>query len=438
VKNVFKKSIVYLLTLESKLVIRKYKPKIIGVTGTVGKSSTKDAIYTALSRALSVRKTKKSQNSEIGLPLTILGCSNPQDSMSILGWLGILFEGAKLILLPNHYPEWLVLEIGADHPGDIESATSWIHPDVAVITKLSKVPVHVEFFPSVEDVIREKSFLVSALKEGGTLVLNADDEDVVNMRHLTSEKVIYFGQSPEADLRADNYQVMYDPDDRPNGIVFDIDSKMENDKFQVLLKGTIGTHFMYPILAALAVTEAIKENVIQASKSFRTHEPTPGRMRIIPGLHGSTIIDDTYNSSPVAAAEALYTLRDVKAKRRIAVLGDMLELGKFSIEEHKKAGALASKCADILITMGPRSEYTAMSAREAGLKEVREFSDSREAGRYLAEMITKGDVVLVKGSQGVRAERAVIAIMENPGDKEKLLVRQDAEWRERDRKAKRG
>lgn len=428
-QKILKKTIVAILTLLSKAVLRKYKPKIIGITGTVGKTSTKDAIYTALTKSLFVRKTKKSQNSEIGVPLTVLGMPNP--ASNIFGWFEVIFEGLKLVLLPNHYPEWLVLEIGADHPGDIESITKWARPDVAVVTKLSKVPVHVEFFSSVEEVIYEKSFLIRNLKPGGVAVLNVDDEDVVKFSELTKGRIIYFGKGESADIRAEGYEVAYDEEGKPVGIQFDVYEKSRDERFPIPLKGTLGEHLVYPVLAALAVTEAVGEETLIAARALRSHEPTPGRMRIIEGIEGSIIIDDTYNSSPVAVAEALTTLSVLRNGRKIAVLGDMLELGKYSIEEHKKAGRLAAETADILVTIGPRSQYSAESAKLMGMKHVHEFTDSRTAGRFLKDFVQLGDTVLVKASQGIRAERVVEAIMAHPEDKEKLLVRFDAEWKNR-------
>jgi UDP-N-acetylmuramoyl-tripeptide--D-alanyl-D-alanine ligase len=433
-KTIFKKTVVSLLTLEAKAVLRKYKPKIVAVTGTVGKTSAKDAIYTALSRTLNVRKTKKNQNSEFGLPLTILGEENPVETRSPLAWLKVLAHGLDLILMPHHYPEWLVLEVGADHPGDIQMAMAWVHPDVSVVTKLARVPVHVEFFPSVKEVIWEKSFLIRALSEKGTAVLNADDEDVRAFKELTGAPAIFFGSAPDADVSAENYEVALDDRGMPTGIRFEVLHRPTGERFQVLLRGTLGSHLMYPILAALAVTEAVGENVASAAKAFRTHEPSPGRMRLIEGVGGSLIIDDTYNSSPVALEEALKTLGDLSDHRRIAVLGDMLELGKYSIDEHKKAGILACENADVLITIGQRMIYAAESARETGMQDVRECADSHEAAEYLTSIVRKGDIVLVKGSQGVRAERVVLALMEHPEDAEKLLVRQDAEWRVRDKR----
>jgi len=435
-KSLFKKTVILVLAIEAKLVLKKYKPKIVAVTGTVGKTSTKDAVYTALSKTLSVRKTKKSQNSEFGLPLTILGAENPVETFSMLAWLKVIAHGLDLILMPHHYPEWLVLEIGADHPGDIRSAMEWVTPDVSIVTKLSKVPVHVEFFSSVEQVTREKSYLVRALRPTGTAILNADDEDVREFKNLTEAKTIFFGLSDDADISAENYEVVYDDRGMPTGIQFDVISRAYHERSTVLLKGTLGHHLVYPILAALATAEAVGESAAVAAKAFRTHEPTPGRMRLVEGKSGSVIIDDTYNSSPVAVEEALRTLGDMHNHRRIAVLGDMLELGKYSIDAHKRAGELAAQYADMLVVIGPRMEYAAQAANEQGLQNVHAFSHSEEAGEYLAGILEKGDVVLVKGSQGVRAERVVRALMADPGEAEKLLVRQDKEWRTRDNKQK--
>lgn len=429
-KKIFRSLVASLLEKEAIAILKKYKPKVVGITGTVGKTSTKDAVYTALCRFVSVRKTKKSYNSEFGIPLTIIGATNPVSTTDMFAWLGVLLEGLKLILLPNHYPEWLVLEVGADHPGDIKRATRWLKPDIAIVTKLSKTPVHVEHFASPEDVFEEKGNLVRALKPGGTLILNAEDEDVLAYRNLSDEKTILFGNAAGSDLRSEHYKVVYDADGLPTGIYFDVAT--EEESIPVSLAGTLGEHHAFHVLAALAVTKALGENLALAAKNFRTHEPTPGRMRIIEGEKETVILDDTYNSSPVAAEEALKVLGMLEAKRKIAVLGDMLELGRYSVDAHRKAGAQASQVADILVTVGVRSRATAESALDnMNESDVFQFDDSREAGIFLEPLIEKGDAILVKGSQGMRMERIVEEMMAHPEDKEKLLVRQDEEWQRR-------
>lgn len=428
-KTIFKQIVIRLLEKEAKFVLKKYKPKIVAITGTVGKTSTKDAIHTALSQFYFVRATKKSQNSEIGIPLTILNVSNGVSNPFL--WIKNLLEGLALIVLPNAYPEWLVLEIGADKPGDIEAITKWIKPDIVVVTKLSKVPVHVEAFALPEDIFKEKGYLVSALKRDGTLILNADDEDVLLYKNLSEERVVLFGNSPDANIRSTGYRIVYE-ENSPLGISFNVQS--DNEEYPVFLEGTLGEHHAYHVLAACAVCAALGEPLSIAAKSFKRHDPTPGRMRLIKGIKNTTIIDDTYNSSPVAAAEALNALKSLEhAKRKIAILGDMLELGRFSIDEHKKIGVAAASLGDILVTVGVRSRYTAEGALQSGLRDdqILQFDDSREAGAYIQNILGEGDAILVKGSQGMRMERIVEEIMQSPEDKEKLLVRQDKEWENR-------
>ena len=151
----------------------RHKPKIIAVTGSVGKSTTKDAIYAVLSGSLHVRKSEKSFNGDVGVPLTILGCENGWKNP--LKWLINIAKGLWLVLIPQSYPEWLVLEVGADRPGDIKRIARWLKPDIAVLTAIPETPAHVEFFASPDELMKEKLSLAESLKPGGTLVLYGDD-----------------------------------------------------------------------------------------------------------------------------------------------------------------------------------------------------------------------------------------------------------------------
>jgi UDP-N-acetylmuramoyl-tripeptide--D-alanyl-D-alanine ligase len=424
-KAVIKSIVVSILTWEAKLVLKKYNPKIVAVTGSVGKTSTKDAIFTVLSHFFFTRKSQKSFNSELGVPLTILACPTGWNNPFV--WLKNIYEGLALILLPNHYPKWLVLEIGADRPGDIEKITKWLKPDVVVITRISKVPVHVEFFPSPEDIIREKSFLVSALKRDGVLILNGDDEDVRGFGALIEATTFFYGLK-NADVFASNYQILYE-NEKPIGISFDVVDQDKSEK--VLILGGLGLQQVYPALAGFAVGLSLGFDLKKIAEGFKKHRAPSGRMKIIDGVKNTTIIDDTYNSSPIALNEALNTLKIIKTKgRKIAVLGDMLELGAYSLEEHRKAGEHVAKVAKILITVGIRSRAIAESALNNGMPEsnIFQFDNSRQAGIELQGMLHGGDVVLIKGSQGVRMEKTVEEVMANPSEKDKLLVRQESEW----------
>ena len=426
-KNIFKKIIVFILIWEAKLVLKKYDPKIVAVTGSVGKTSTKDAIYTALLPFFHVRKSSKSFNSDIGIPLTILGVPNGWNDPKI--WIKNIFHGLVLLVSKKEYPKWLVLEIGADRPGEIESISKWIRPDVAVITRIGKVPVHVEFYKSVADVVKEKSFLARAVKKGGTLIVNADDEDVAKFREYTNARGISFGLEEQADVRGSYPQVIYDERKKPSGMSVKID--IAGSSIPVSISGVLGRHHLYPVLAAFAVAHSQGLNLLSVSESFSSHKAPRGRMNIIEGISGSTIIDDTYNASPVALEEGLNILKEIKTEgRKIVMLGDMLELGKFSVAEHRRLGLLASKNADVIITVGIRAKDYAEGAIEGGYsaENIFSFDNSESAGKYAQTIIKPYDCVYVKGSQGMRMEKAVVMIMANSKIKDKLLVRQEKEW----------
>jgi len=208
-RSIFKKAIVWILQAEAKAVLRKYRPHVVAITGSVGKTSTKDAVYAVLSKKFHVRKSEKSFNSEVGVPLTILGLGNAWGNP--LRWLQNIIDGLSLIVTTRNYPEWLVLEVGADRPGDIKSLASWIKVDIAIITRLPEVPVHVEFFDSVEAVIEEKASLIDALRPGGTLLLYADDERTKKLQQrlpAPDARIMLFGFDGEADARASGFSVV--------------------------------------------------------------------------------------------------------------------------------------------------------------------------------------------------------------------------------------
>lgn len=432
-KQSIKSIIISALQWEAGEILKKYQPKIIAITGSVGKTSAKDAIFSVLANSFHIRKSEKSFNSQIGVPLTIIGCQNGWNNP--LKWLKNLIKGLALIILKSHYPDWLVLEVGADGPGGIKKIAEWLKPDILVITRFGKIPVHIEFFESVDDLIEEDGALIGSLQRNGLLVLNTDDEDVRAFINKSPNKVITYGTEGGADIFASNYRILYGIDKNgkfPTGIQFKVNHN--DDSVQVVLMGVLGSHHIYPALSAIAVGVSQNLNLTQISKSLRSHATTLGRMKIIRGIKNSIVIDDSYNSSPVALEEALKTLQTIEGSRRkIAVLGDMLELGGYSVSAHKEAGAIASRSCHLLAVVGPRSRGIAEGALQNGMREtdVLQFDSSEEAGAYLENLISEKDVVLVKGSQSMRMEKVVEEIMANPEEKEKLLVRQEKEWNER-------
>lgn len=428
-KEVFKKIIYFILRNESKLVLWKYKPKIIVITGSVGKTSTKDAVYAVFAKITYVRKSEKSYNSEIGLPLTILGCPNGWNNP--LNWFKNIFRGLWLFLYPHKYPNWLILEVGVGKMGDMKKTALWLKTDVVIITAIGETPAHIEFFNSKKQLIEEKSALIKTLKKDGLLVLNGDDEVVAEMKNKTKSHTLTFGFKEGVDLVGSALNISYNEHDIPEGVVFRVDA--EGSSLPVFIEGVFGHNHIYAGMAALAVISGLKLNTIDAVSALKNYEAPPGRMRLLTGINNSLIIDDTYNSSPFACESALKTLKEIRGGRKIAVLGDMLELGKHTIDAHKNVGKIAKENADVLIVVGPRAIDIKNGAIENRMaqKNIFEFLNSREAGEFLKTFTEPGDLILVKGSQGMRMERVVEAILFDLKNKETLLVRQDKEWQRR-------
>ena len=426
-KSAFKSAIVAILTFEAKILLRRVKPTIIAITGNVGKTSTKDSIYQVLSKHKRARKSEKSYNTEVGVPLTILGLSNAWSNPFL--WLKNIFDGFITAFFHGNYPEILVLEMGVDHPGDMQKLTSWIKPDLVVLTRLPDVPVHVEFFDSPEAVKKEKLELVKALKPEGVLVYNHDDEQVRDAAEATRQQAIGYSRYSPSQFAATGDSVVYEGK-MPVGMRFTITHA--HDSVDFYLDGAVGVQHCYNFAAAAAVAAQFDISLSDSAKALQTFVSPPGRMRIIKGIKDTVIIDDTYNSSPTASERALSALYELKGfKRKIAVLGDMLELGRFSMREHERVGEQVADGADMLITVGIRSRSIAEGALEHGMSEksIRQYDESVRAGRELQNLIQPGDVILIKGSQSIRTERIVLDIMAEPQKAEELLVRQSQFWK---------
>lgn len=430
-KDFLKKIVIFKLTYIARLALWRHKPKVIAITGNVGKTSTKDAIYALVVQSFNARKSEKSMNSEIGLPLAILGLDTAWTSFG--GWMENIFLGFWRALFDKRFPTYLVLEVGADHPGDIEKVSKWLHPDIVVLTRMSDIPVHVEFFKDAKEVLKEKMFLAKALKPGGTLIVNSDDEHFREAIKEISPKKVFYGTTPGATVEIEEMTVSYVgttlPLPRGQKAVIKIGDIEKN----IEVYGMLGGHLMYPIAAACAVGVAL-DKVQDIDKAFTNFNPPKGRMRILKGISSIGIIDDTYNSSPLATIEALKTLSNLSIRgRKIAVLADMKELGDKSRSAHKEVGLLAGETLHTLVTVGEMARYIAEGAQEAGLAQDRvySFDTSDEAGKAMVDIVRAGDVVLVKGSQSMRMERVVKELLEDKFKAGDLLVRQEDEWQKR-------
>lgn len=422
-KDLIKPLIVRILTWEAKLVLARHKPFIIGVTGNLGKTSTKDAIYSVMRGHFAVRRSQKSMNSEFGVPLTILGEKSGWNNP--LHWAMILLRGL-LVPFAKNYPTHLVLEVGADRPNDIKSIAEWVKPDIAVITQFGQVPVHIEFFKDRDEVIKEKTYLVEALKESGLFIWNADDHDAKKMAEGTDSRKISFGIHDNADVKANNIKVYGHPIEGTEA-----DIKINNEAQHLVLPDVIGKSVIYCALPALACAKELGIDLTVASAALRDADKSKGRMRLLHGMNNSMLIDDTYNASPKATEHGLKTLGEVESKGfKIAVLGDMLELGDFTRDEHYKIGMEVAKVAHKLYTVGIRSRVIAEGALDGGMRDenIMQCDTALDAGKELVKVLKEGDLVYLKGSQGMRMERTVKMILAETHEPHKVLVRQESAW----------
>ncbi len=436
-RELIKKIIAWKLGIIAKMYLWLYKPQIVAVTGNVGKTSTTEAIAAVLGRFKRVRFGKGNLNNEFGVPLTIVG--NWVDDYyeaenALFFWVRVLVVSFFGLLFQRNYPEVLVLEYGADKPGDIKRLATKFKPHVGVVTAVGQVPVHVEFFSGADAVAREKGRLVEALSVSDFAVLNFDDLTVLEMREKTKAKVLTYGFSEGANIKISNLEFLIS-NEKPEGVSFKMNY---NDSFVPFkLKGSLGKSQGYAAAAAAAVGSIFGMNLVDISEALSEYHGPKGRLKIIKGIKNSVIVDDTYNASPLSTHLALETLRDLPGTRKIAVLGDMLELGKYTIKAHQEVGNIAGSFVDLLVCVGARAKFIADSAfnqlaptEASGMptESIYKFETSDEAKLKVKELIKEGDLVLVKGSQGMRMEKIVEEIMAEPQNAKELLVRQSKKW----------
>ena len=296
IKRILRSPIIALLAIGSRLIVRKYRPQIVMITGSVGKTSAKDAVAAALAERFYLRKNEKSYNTEFGVPLTIIGAANPWTNP--FSWLFVFKETLALIFLPNHYPKLLVLEVGADRPGDLARILHIATPDVVVVTRLPDIPVHVEAYPSPQAVRDEEFSPAYALPAEAPLIICADDPHAVLMAKRLPVRVMTFGFAENADVRASEPTV-YEVHGKPAGMEAALIAAGEHTTLHVA--GGLGRHQLYAPLAAIATGISLGMTLSEALVGFKNYEPPPGRSRIISGKNNSLIIDDSYNASPAAA-----------------------------------------------------------------------------------------------------------------------------------------
>lgn len=413
----------------ARAILRRYKPEIIGVTGSVGKTSTKEAIACVLGSKFRVRQNKKNYNNEIGLPLTILGLDSP--GASIWGWLWVFIRTGKLLLIKDSsYPEIIILEMGIDHPGDMSYLVSIARPQTGVVTTIGQS--HLEYFGTQDKIAKEKGRLIELLSGQGWAILNYDDLRVRRMKKLSKSKVLTYGFDEAADISAVELVFSFENQKQAGnltGLSFKL--KYDGSAMPVHLPQVIGYPAVYSALAAAALGITHGMNLVEISQALYNLVPPRGRMNVVPGIKNALLVDDTYNASPQSTLEAIRVTGMIalaKGARRWAVLGDMLELGAYTEDGHISVGqAVATNNFDVLVAIGERSVRTMDGALKKKMRpeQIFHFSTSQDAKEFIKQQLGPNDLVLVKGSQGMRMEYIVKELMAEPQKAKELLVRQD-------------
>ncbi len=400
----------------------RFRPGIVGVSGSTGKTTTKTAIRAVLAGDRSVRVSYDGIQDASSVLLAILGNADQKEALFVCNpenhppaatylwfWTKVLFHSMwQFARLPkNKYPEILLIEYGAREPGAIKSLLELARPNAAVLTNVGDIPTHMESYQGVDEAVREYVRLIEQLPAAGFAILNGDDETLMRLKHRTRAHVMTFGTSKGVHVHiASADQKVQD------GASAGFTCKLEygGSTVPVRLEGALGYHHAYAAAAAASVGIIFGMNLVSIAGKLSAYVPPPGTMRLIPGVKSTMILDDAAaEANPLSVKFALELLDALPGKRHIFVLGDLVDLGKYAIDAHERIGAIAASKADIFITVGSRGKLAADAALKARMnrKSVLSFDRADDAGVPLQNMLKKDDVVLVLGSRAMRLDKVV-------------------------------
>ena len=395
---------------------------VIAITGSIGKTSAKVAIGQLLSSAHQVQFSEDSYNTDIGLPLSFFGLKAPTNLWDPVAWHRIL---QKINSIIKNYPyDIIVLEMADDELEDMMKLLAFIKPSYGVITGVARV--HMDRMGSIEKVIHDNCMIASQAK---TVIYNGEFESLAKQASKIKNSVAYGTQRDS--IRFGNIVRL-----KSGNLQATLYLGKQSHKITTKM---VGVQSLSSLLAAASVASQLGMEVKDIAKGLAKIEGVNGRMRLIKGVNGSSIIDDSYNSSPVAAIAALGVLGDINAKKRIAILGNMNELGEYARKGHYEVGKVAAAKADMLIVIGRDAEINIVEGAKAGGMDsdnIKMFKTPYEVGHFLKRILAKGDVVLVKGSQnGVFLEEAVRILLDPSLNPKDFVVRQSKSWQRKKRKA---
>ena len=405
--------------------LQKFQGKVIAITGSIGKTSTKEAIFSVLNTKFRVQRSAGSMNSEFGLPLTILEIESGFSSARLWAWLLLK---AFWHSLSKMHSDILLVELGVDKPGDMDELTALVRPDIAVITNIAPVHMDEGQFNTLESIFEEKSKLAYRISENGKVLLNIDNPFLKHLaKNLPKKRILTYGRDADkVDFSASGISQTID------GLAFRFNVfGRENSHFEVKT-GILGKHNVYTLVPAIVIGLTLgmaPEEILQGINKFQL---PPGRLNFVPAVKEAMFLDGSYNSSPEAVKAALETLAEIAGeKRKVAILGNMNELGENSKKMHEDIGEIIPATCDVLVSVGAQARIFAQKAQEKGMpeKNIFTFKNVAEAIAGFGNILKEDDLVLVKGSQNnVRLERLIKEFMRFPEEARDVLVRQEKEW----------
>jgi len=415
-KDSLKKVLTKIFIKQARAILVKYKPKVVVVVGSVGKTSTKLAIAKVLSNNFRVQYEEGNYNVPLSVPFVVTGQRLPS-LYSLTGWLKSWRKGQQILKDGYNY-DVVVLEYGVDHIGEMMEFSEICQPDIAVLTAIS--PEHMEYFQSIENVAKEE---LAVTKFTQNLLINSDTTYLKYVRMFANETtdIQYYG------LTQSDYVI----ESTTNNLGF-LDIKVADNSGNVICQTPtqmLGNHSLSSVAVASIIAKQFGMQQSEIDQAVSKYNNPSGRMSILKGKNNSTIIDDTYNASPVATIAGLKTLYEMPATKKIALLGNMNELGDYSKQAHQEVGQFCDKQKlDLVITLGvDANNYLAETAEANGCKVARTTSPL-QAGKLILDELTDDTLVFAKGSQnGVYAEEAVKLLLADSADSQKL-VRQNKQW----------
>ena len=391
--------------------------KLVVVAGSVGKTSTKIAIATVLSQRYKVRLHEGNHNTLLSAPLAILGIDYPGRVKNFGAWLSVFRAAQSRIKSPSDV-DVIIQELGIDEVGEMAQFGRFLLPDIAIVTAVT--PEHMAAFQTIETVAQEELMVAQFSK---AVIINRDDIEGRFATYLTNSNLTTYGTSGIAEYRFVNEDFSLE-----NGHSGFLVAPELPDGIPATIR-VIGEHNLRPAIGAATVGLKLGLSAEEITSGLQAIRPVHGRMNVLRGVENTILIDDTYNSSPLAAALALQTLYSLQVPQRIAVLGSMNELGATSAPEHEKLGNMCDpNMLAWVITVGEEAERCLAPAARAQGCQVKSFHNALEAGAFVHKILESGAAILFKGSQGdIYCEEALKVVLHST-EEEAQLVRQSQQW----------